>query len=211
MADTQPSPDAHAHDSHCPHCGADRDAGRTCPVCELAYDAHEIKTAPTLIGALWQSGRLAVGLAAALLLLSMLVPFATMTSTIAPRPIAIPVTLVDMMLQSGPLAREVKSFTVVAVPLAAALMAQFLFSRKTAGAMRATRPLLFVLSALPLFAMVTGYLRLSRAHRYVVALGVAPWLVAVAAVFGVIGAVQFGTGVPEKRRRAQSVQASDDD
>lgn len=204
MAESSPPAHASPDDSRCPHCGADRESARVCPVCELPYDAHEIEPAATPLGRAWQSGRLPLGVASALLMAAVVVPFATMTSTIAPQPIAIPVTLADMLLQSGPLAREAKSFTVVAVPIAAALMGQFLFSRTTGRAMRASRPLLFMMSVLPLFAMGTGYLRLARAQRYVVALSVAPWLVAVASVLGVIAAVKFGTGVPEKKRRQRA-------
>lgn len=199
-------------DAQCPHCGAERTPALTCPVCELRYDAHSIEPAATPLGRAWQSGRLPLGLSCALLAIALFVPFATMRLlSIADSPPQ-PVTLLDMALQSGPLGREIKSLTVLAVPFAAALMAQFLFTRTTGSAMRATRPLLFMLSALPLVSMLTGFLRLKKSVRHEVALSVAPALVALAAIAGVIAAVRFGTAVPERKpKRAASGPQDEDD
>jgi hypothetical protein len=202
-------------DAHCPHCGAERSHALTCPVCELKYDAHAEEPARTATARAWQSGRLAIGLSTALMALALFVPFATMTlKAIAGSP-PVPVTLLDMGLQSGPLAREIKSFTVLAVPFSAALLAQFLFTRTTGRAMRASRPAIFMLSLLPLFAMVTGFLRLKKSFRYEAALSVAPALVAIATICGLIGALKFGTGVAEARPKrsalAQRPQHEDDD
>lgn len=201
--------DAH----HCPHCGAERTVALTCPVCELKYDAHAEAAAPTALGRAWQSGRLALGLAAGLLAVALFVPFATMKLlSIADSP-AQPVTLLDMALQSGPLGREIKSVTVLAVPFAAALMAQFLFTRTTGSAMRASRPLLFMVSVLPLVSMFTGFLRLKKSIRHEVALSFAPAFVAAATVLGIFAAIKFGTGVAEAKpkRSSRAAQHDEDD
>lgn len=191
-------------DAHCPHCGAERTNALTCPVCELKYDEHAEAPAPTPAGRAWQSGRLALGGAVALLAVALMVPFATMTSPLIANSPSIPVTLLDMGLQSGPLAREIKSFTVLAVPFSAALMAQFLFTRTTGRAMRATRPAILMLALLPLFSMVTGFLRLNRGGRWQVHMSVAPAFVAAACVLGLLAATRFGNGVPEKKPKRLS-------
>lgn len=198
-------------DAHCPHCGAERTNGLTCPVCELKYDAHAETPAPTAMGRAWQSGRLALGVSVAFLTAALVVPFATMTSPLIANSPTIPVTLLDMGLQSGPLAREIKSFTVLAVPFSAALMAQFLFTRTTGRAMRATRPAIFMLALLPLFSMVTGFLRLKRGGRWEVHIGIAPALVAAATVLGLLAALRFGNGVPEARRKRSSSHGAHND
>jgi hypothetical protein len=191
-------------DAHCPHCGAERTNALTCPVCELKYDEHAEPPAPTPMGRAWQSGRLALGASVALMAAALVVPFATMSSSLIANSPSIPVTLLDMGLQSGPLAREIKSFTVLAVPFSAALMAQFLFTRTTGRAMRASRPAIFMLALLPLFSMVTGFLRLKRGGRWEVHMSVAPALVAFAFAFGMLAALRFGNGVPEKKPKRLS-------
>jgi hypothetical protein len=200
-------------EAHCPHCGADRTGGLTCPVCELKYEAHTEPPAATPMGRLWQSGRLALGLAAASLAVAMAVPFAMLRSKLIPNAPAVPVTLADMVLQTGPFPREVKSFTVLAVPFAAAVMVQFLFSRTTGRSMRASRPVLFVLALLPAASMVTGFLRLTRGARFEVSLGPAAAIVGLATVLTYVGALRFGRGVPEvkARRRDHDDEHEDDE
>lgn len=191
-------------DTHCPHCGAERTDTLTCPVCEYKYDEHAEAPAPTPAGRAWQSGRLALGGSVALLAVAMVVPFATLRSPWIAEAPSIPVTLLDMGLQAGPLAREIKSYTVLAVPVSAALMTQFLFTRRTGRVMRASRPAIFMLALLPLLSMVTGYVRLRKGERWQVRLSVAPALVAAASVLGLIAAFRFGNGVAETTRKHPS-------
>jgi hypothetical protein len=199
-------------DAHCPHCGADRTDALACPVCELRYDVHVDPPAPTALGRLWQSGRLALGLAGASLLVATATPFAYLKSRLIPNAPEIPVSVAEMAMQSGPLARDVRSFTVLAIPFAAAAMVQFLFSRTTGRAMRASRPVIFVLAVLPLVSVFTGFKRLQRGGRFDVSPGVAGALVLVSAVLAVIAGTRFGRGVAEARpRRSKLAQSSHDD
>lgn len=197
-------------DAHCPHCGADRTHGLSCPVCELRYDAHAEAPAPTALGRLWQSGRLPLGLAGLSLLAATAAPFAHLRSRLIPNAPDIPVSVAEMAMQTGPLAREVRSFTVLAIPFAAAAMMQFLFSRTTGRAMRATRPVIFVLAALPLVSVFTGFKRLQRSGRFDVSPGFAGALVAVAAVCAVIAGLRFGRGVPEARPRRSALSKGEE-
>jgi hypothetical protein len=219
----------------CPHCGATRGEGPTCSVCELPYEAQStppsrteegrasqtddartspvdrIPTAPTFVGALWQSGRLAMIVAAVAFGVGAMVPFAYLTSQLIPGSPAIPVTLAEMGLQLGPLAREVRAPTALAVLFSSVVLLQFLFSRTSGRAMRASRPMLYVLSLLPLVSLGTAWMRLRRAARFEVAPGPAAVLVLLGAGLGLVAALRFGTGVPDKPPRSARTDDDEDD
>ncbi|MDP3275125.1 MAG: hypothetical protein Q8Q09_08025 [Deltaproteobacteria bacterium] len=185
-----------SHES-CPHCGAAREQALHCSVCELAYERTAVPTAASPLGRAVQSGRAQIALAATCFAVSMLLPFATVTRLAGGASVS--VSPVDMLLELGPFGHDLKSMTMMAIPIAAAAMAQFLFSRTHGRAMLVTRPVLFVLSVLPTLSLMMGHLRLQRGARFVFTLGPASWVVLSGAILGVAGAVVFGRGVPEKR------------
>jgi hypothetical protein len=195
-------------ETHCPHCGAKRSDQLSCSVCELPYDKHTQAPAASFVGRLWQSGRLAALLAAALFLLAFLLPIATIRRL--PDGPLVSVSPMHMALQSGPYAREIKAMTMLALPLSIAALVQFLLTRTTGRAMRATRPLLLMVSLLPLLAMGLGVARFERGGRFLYSLGPALWVTIVAVVFGLIAMVRFGTGVAEAKPRHTATEDDDE-
>jgi hypothetical protein len=212
----------------CPHCGAARTDRPACPVCDLPYEresepasptrepvrastSEPEPASPTFWGGLWDSGRLALVLAALALGAGSALPLAWLTRRLVPGATATPITLAEMGLQLGPLAREVRALTALAAPFSAVVMVQFLFSRTTGRAMRASRPMLYALSLLPVVSLGTAWLRLRRGDRFSLTPGPAAALVLLGALLGVFAGTRFGRGVPETRERSRRRDEDEDD
>lgn len=193
----------------CPHCGAKRSDKLQCSVCELPYEKHAQAPAATAMGRLWQSGRLAALLAALCFLAAFLLPIASVRRI--PDGPQVAVSPMHMALQWGPYAREIKAMTMLALPLAMAGLIQFLLTRTTGRAMRASKPLLAMVSVLPLLATGLGIARFERGDRFMYSLGISPWITVAGVVFGLIATVRFGTGVPEAKSKRAAHDEDDDE
>lgn len=156
--------------------------------------------ADSAVGRLWQSGRLAVLSAGVLLVASMFLPllFVQRTDHLGPRVSKSPY---EMITSEAPYGRELRSTTLLAVPGAAVALASFLASRRTRSVMLASRPLVLVVSLLPLLAAVFVVLRLGRHARFEHAYGPGFAFIVIAGVMGCVGATQFGRGVSDPPRR----------
>jgi hypothetical protein len=192
----------------CPRCGSPMVAGGVCPVCEIPHHADDGRApaalepaAPTALGRFFQSGRLAVLVAAAGFLGATVAPLVSVKHTGEPGARAW-LTPAAMILSEGRYGRELRGATLIVLPGAALGLLSFLLSRRTRSAMLATRPLLLVVSALPLMAAVLAALRLGKHDRYDWAFGPGMALVALGACAGLLGALQFGRGTrdPAPRR-----------
>lgn len=198
-------------DTECARCGSPMPARGVCPVCEISHDFGGAKAssavepapeapAPTPLGRLWQSGRLGALLAAFCFLAAAFVPlvYVKFLGTPGPRQ---PVTAVEMALAQGPFGRYLKSALVFALPGAALGLLQFVISRRTRAAMVSTRPLLLVVSLIPVVAAVMPLLKLAKRQRFDYGVGPALALVALGAVAGTLSALHFGRGVPDEHER----------
>ncbi len=121
------------------------------------------------------------------------------------------VSPMHMALEWGPYARETKALTMLALPLASAALVQFLLTRTTGRAMRASKPLLMMMSVLPLMAIGLGILRLERGARFLYSLGPSLWFVLGGSVLGLVSTLRFGRGVPELKAAKSAVEEDSDD
>lgn len=206
----------------CARCGAAADAAEgTCPVCELPLEpagpshvgdssSASVQPAATLVGRLWQSGRLAVLVAAALFLVATFVPLVHVQRSheVGPR---VSASAYLLAMGEGVYGRELKSSVVLAIPAAALGLVSFVYSRRAGSHMRASRPLVLVVSLLPLAAAVLPLLRLARIDRFKYDPGPALVLVALGAVSGLLGGLRFGTGVAELLAARRRGASHDDD
>lgn len=190
-------------DIDCPRCGARMPGGGVCPVCEIPHHADDGRApakveppAETLLGRLWQSGRLAAGVAALCFALATVVPLFSVQRVhgVAAR---VAVTPLQMITAEGPYGRELKSAVMLALPGAAFGLLSFLWSRRTRGVMLASRPLVLVVALIPAMAAALPVLKIQKHHRFEVSPGVGMALVALGVIAGGVGALRFGRGVPE--------------
>jgi hypothetical protein len=192
-------------------------AGAVCPVCEIPYHANDGRSptppverpAPTFVGRLWQSGRLALSICVALLALGTFVPILNLqrANHLGPR---VSKTPFELITAEGTYGTELKSTTLIAVPGAAFFLLTFLWSRQTRSAALASRPLVLAISLLPLLGAVMPVLKLGKHDRYDYHFGPAYVLILLATVFGVIAALRFGNGLPEPRRGVPRNEGDDD-
>lgn len=206
----------------CAQCGAAADAAAvTCPVCELPLDGSarantSLQTtepeASTFAARAWQSGRGAVIAAAAFFVAATFAPLVTVQRAheVGPR---VRAAAWQLALGEGMYGAELKSAVVLAIPAAALGLLSFVWSRRSGPIMRASRPLVLVVSIIPLAAAVLPLMRMNRLERFKYEPGVAIGLVVLGTVLGVIGSMRFGTGVPELRpqRGRVAVNTRDDD
>ncbi len=190
--------------------------GGVCPVCEIPFHAEDGRAPPppekpvdSFVGRLWQSGRLALLGAVTLLALATVVPLLTVTRIdhLGPSASKSPLALITA---DGEYGRELKSTTLIAVPGAAFFLLTFLWSRRTRPDAVASRPLVLVVSLLPLMGAVMPVLKLGKHHRFDYSLGPAFGLIALATVMGVLAATRFGRGMPEPRRLLRRDDDSED-
>jgi hypothetical protein len=166
-----------------------------------------VAPAATALGRFWQSGRMGVALAAVCFLVATVVPLVTVQhpSGLLPRVAATPV---QMLLGDGVYGRYLKSTILFALPTAGLALLSFLMSRRTRAVMLASRPLVLVVALIPAMAGVLPILKLAKRQLLRYSLGPAVVLIALGVFAGVVGALQFGNGVPEPRARGRD---DDDD
>jgi hypothetical protein len=192
----------------CPRCGARMAHGGVCPVCEIAHHAPDRPeaepAAATLMGRLWQSGRLATVVAALCFAVGTLVPLVHVQRVhgVGAR---VAVSPLQMIAAEGPYGRELKSAVLLALPGAAFGLLSFLGSRRTRSVMVASRPLLLVVALIAAGAAALPVLKLHKHHRFDVAPGLGMAFVALGVVAGIVAALQFGRGVPEAPRRTREL------
>ena len=75
--------------------------------------------------------------------------------------------------------------------------------------MLATRPLVLVVSILPVLAAVVPAARIAKHHRFEFAYEIGLALLACGAVAGIVGAIQFGNGVPTPPARRHAEEDDD--
>lgn len=184
----------------CTRCGATVNLGETCPVCDHPAGAPsgapvtEVDERPA--ARWWRTGQLALGIAAACLLVSVLLPLMSglalredgvVTQNVSVRPL-------DLML--GTHAALKGRMTAWFLPGAALFLLSMLRSRRTAPSMMAARPLVVVVALAPAVSVAMPFLRL---HRMGIdpTPGPAMGLVCLAVALGVTGALRFGHGAPE--------------
>lgn len=190
--------------------------GSVCPVCEIPFHAEDgrapeapEKPVDSLLGRLWQSGRMALLCAVALLTLATVVPLLTVQrahhigSTVSKSPLA-------LITADGEYGRELKSTTLIAVPGAAFFLLTFLWSRRTRPSAVAARPLVLAISLLPLMGAVMPVLKLGKHNRFEYSLGPAFALIALGTLMGILAATRFGRGLPEPRRSLHRDDNDDD-
>lgn len=189
-------------------------SGGVCPVCEIAHHADDglgpappEKPADTLFGRLWQSGRLALLAAIALLFAATVAPLLTVQRAdhLGARVAKSPLSLITA---DGLYGHELKSTTLIAVPAAAFFLLTFLWSRRTRGVALASRPLVLVISLLPSMGAVLLFLKLGKHNRFEYTIGPGFALIVMATAMGIVAATRFGRGMPEARRR---LRRDDDD
>lgn len=194
--------------------------GGVCPVCEIPHRPDDERAAvhtviepaaPTVLGRLWQSGRLAVAIAAACFALATFVPLVSVRQ-VHGATARMALTPLQMITAEGSYGKELKSVVLFALPGASLGLLQFLYSRRTRSVMLASRPLVLVVSVLPLVAAVLPVLKILKYQRFDYGLGPAMVLVGIGTVAGVVGAVQFGRGVsdPPPRREHEHQDVDDD-
>lgn len=186
----------------CAHCGARMQSGGVCPVCELgapvaALPRSPLEPAPSTsrVGRLWQSGQLALGLGAAMLLLS--VPLPLMTH-IPLRTGDTSLSTWDLILGTSPAFRGRLAWM---VPGAAVFLLSLLRSRKLGSSMRASRPLALVVSLAPAVAVAMPFALLHK-HNASAGVGVGALLAGLGVFFASLGALRFGEAVPDVDPRA---------
>ena len=192
-------------------------AGGVCPVCEIAHHANDglappapEKPAGTFTGRLWQSGRLALIAAVVLLGLATVAPLLNLQRAdhLAPR---VAKSTLALITADGLYGHEVKSTTLIAVPGAAFFLLTFVWSRRTRPVAVASRPLLLVTSLLPLMGAALLVLKIAKHHRFDYSFGPGFVLIVFGTAMGILAATQFGTGMPEPRRRFGRDEDEDDD
>jgi hypothetical protein len=193
--------------------------GGVCPVCEIPHsfpDGHGpieplVAPATTVLGRFWQSGRMGVALAAACFLVATVVPLVTVQHAggLSPRVGATPL---QMVLGDGVYGPYLKSTILFTLPAAGLALMSFLMSRRTRAVMLASRPLVLVVALIPALAGALPILKLAKRHVHVLrySLGPAAVLIALGVFAGVVGALQFGNGVPEPAARGRDDDDDDD-
>lgn len=184
----------------CTRCGATVNAGENCPVCEHPAGAPsgapvtELDERPA--ARWWRSGQLPLGIAAACLLVSVMLPLLTGLALREDGVVTPDVSVRPWDLMMGTHAALKGRMTAWFLPGAALFILSMLRSRRTAPAMMAARPLVVVVALAPAVSVAMPFLRL---HRMGVSPtpGAAMGLVGLAVVLGVVGALRFGTGAPE--------------
>lgn len=215
--------------------------GGVCPVCEMPDEPEPVAPAPELaarnaragaaaargtvepaaatpLGRLWQSGRLAVGVAAACFVLATVIPLVTVQrvglgvpTAASPRVGKSPIA---MITGEGPYGREMRSSAMLALPAAAIGLVSFLITRRTRAVMVASRPLVLAVAVIPLLAAGLPVLKLGKRHRFDYSMAPGMAVIALGALAGVVGAVQFGRGTtdpPPRRRVGGGERRGEDD
>jgi len=189
-------------DTACPRCGFPEPQTEVCPICDQPVEVRAERPAGTLASRALQNGSAGLLGAVAVLVAALAVPLLTLEQ----RGVAgsrARVSIWSMINAEGRYGAETKSMVLLAVPGAAFFLLSFVLSRRTRRAAASSRPLVFVVSILPVMAVALPPLRLQRHESLVWSFGPAYALVMVAAALGVSSALHFGTGMPEPRPRAR--------
>lgn len=177
----------------CAHCGAMMPPDEACPVCELpaAAGPTDVPLEPSPLARWWRNGQLSVGAAVALFLTATFVPLLTRVPVVLNRVLDPNGALTPLDLALGSYAPLRGTMTAWMLPGAAVFLASLLRTRRTAGAMRASRMLVAVVALAPMLSAVMPIMKLKR-RGLEVGVGPAMALIVVGVCFGLAGALRFG-------------------